>query len=552
MDSNLSDVFSMTESQTKAKQLRQLFSNRVINQVRQILDLWRYLPDSNWSITVMSDFTLAIEKLQSAAKRFEATRHQQLAAELLLILKQIRPGQSPASEQLEQLNRLVRQLSETALRHDDDQSAERLIPSKKPVYIAIDDAETALTIADQMQYFGIRAEVQKSSQDFIHALQRRHPAALVLDMNFGGPGNGLLLAERIQGEREQALPILFTYQSQSSQSQQPQAQQPDIEHRLSAMRNGGVGLFPEVEIQSVIGKLEDLLDSSPEEPFRILIVDDSKAQAMHSAKVLNKAGMVTEIVNDPLQVLAALYHSNPDLILMDMYMPGCNGMELAKVIRQQREYLNLPIIYLSGEEDRQRQLDAMAEGGDDFLTKPVENRHLLSTIKTRVHRARQLQNLIARDSLTGLLNHTHILEALQDNLNKSEDQPVSFVMIDIDHFKSINDQHGHPVGDIVIKNLALFLKQSLRKSDPIGRYGGEEFAVVLRDADAEQARMVMEKLRENFANLIHAGNKSLQVTFSCGLAQWRGESLSDLVERADQALYQAKRGGRNQVSVSPS
>jgi len=530
----------MTDPQSKAQQLRELFSNRVINQVRQILDLWRYLPECNWSVTAVADLARALEKLAAAAQRFDAKRHQQLAQELLDVLQQIQPGQSPESAQLELLNQKVRLLSETALRHNDKQAAERLIPSKKPVYIALDDEAAAQTIAQQMQYFGIRADVQRSSDEFLQALQIRHPAALVLDMHFSGNGHGLLLAEQIQQQREQSLPILFTYQDQP----------PDIEQRLSAMRNGATGIYQQSEIQAVISQLEDLLDRTPLQPFRILIVDDSKAQAMHSARVLNKAGMVTEIVNDPLQVLTALSESTPDLVLMDMYMPGCNGMELAKVIRQQREHLNLPIIYLSGEEDRQRQLDAMAEGGDDFLTKPVEARHLLSTVKTRVLRARQLQNLIARDSLTGLLNHTHILEALQENLNRNDGTPVTFVMIDIDHFKNINDQHGHPVGDEVIKNLALFLTQSLRKSDPIGRYGGEEFAVVLRDANQDQATMVMEQLRQNFTKLIHANNRELQVTFSCGLAQWQGDNLSDLVERADQALYQAKRAGRNQVCVA--
>lgn len=530
----------MTQPQTKAEQLRQLFSNRVINQVRQVLDLWRRLPDTNWSITAMSDFSNALTKLESSATRFEADKHAALARELLTILAAIKPGQTPASEQLEQLNKQVRQLSETALRHNDKAGAESLIPSKKPIYIAVDHQETAATLAQQMEYFGLRGAIQQDEQQFLAALQQRHPAALVLDIDFVRAGHGLELAQQIQAERDQPLPILFIYQQQ----------QPTVEQKLNAMRSGGIGLYNSDEIHSLIGTLEDLLDTTPEDPFRILIVDDSKSQAMYSAKVLNKAGMLTEIVNEPLQVLDVLSKYGPDLVLMDMYMPDCNGMELAKVIRQHKEHINLPIIYLSGEDDKQRQLDAMAEGGDDFLTKPVEPQHLLSTIKTRVHRARQLHQLIARDSLTGLLNHTHILESLQDNLNQNNGMPVSFVMIDIDHFKNINDQHGHPVGDIVIKNLSLFLKQSLRKSDPIGRYGGEEFAVVLRDANSEQATMVMEKLRTNFANLIHTSDKSLQVTFSCGLAQWQGESLSDLVERADQALYRAKHNGRNQVAAS--
>ena len=532
----------MTQAKTKAEKLRQLFSNRVINQVRQVLDLWRCLPDTNWSITAMSDFVCALEKLESYAARFEAEKHVALARELLTILAEIKRGQPPASDQLEKLNKQVRQLSETALRHGDKAGADNLIPSKKPIYIAVDHQETAATLSQQMEYFGLRGAIQETEQAFLAALHERHPAALVLDINFVADGHGLVLADKIQSEREQLLPILFTYQQQ----------QPTIEQKLNAMRSGGIGLYNSDEIHSLIGTLEDLLDTTPEDPFRILIVDDSKSQAMYSAKVLNKAGMLTEIVNEPLQVLDILNDYNPDLVLMDMYMPGCNGMELAKVIRQHKEYINLPIIYLSGEEDKQRQLDAMAEGGDDFLTKPVGARHLLSTVRTRVLRARQLQHLIARDSLTGLLNHTHILESLQDNLKQNDELPVSFVMIDIDHFKNINDQYGHPVGDIVIKNLSLFLKQSLRKSDSIGRYGGEEFAVILRDADSKQALQVMEKLRANFANLIHTSDKSLQVTFSCGLAQWCGESVSDLVERADQALYRAKHNGRNQVFAADS
>ena len=326
-----------------------------------------------------------------------------------------------------------------------------------------------------MSYGQSVRKLQRTAHDFAIALERRHPAAVVLDLDFAGPGQGLELAQSLQQSRENPLPVLFTYRETP----------PTLEQRLATLRNGGLGIYEEMDVQSIIGHLENLLDSTPDVPFKILIIDDSRAQATHTANVLNKAGMVTQVANDPLLVLDVLSGFTPDLILMDMYMPGCNGMELAKVIRQQREYINLPIIYLSGEEDRERQLAAMAEGGDDFLTKPVDPGHLLTTLRNRVSRARQLQNLIACDSLTGLLNHTHLLGALQDAMRKNEDMPISFVMVDIDHFKQVNDRYGHPAGDLVIRNLSLFLRQSLRKSDPIGRYGGEEFAIILIDATAQ-------------------------------------------------------------------
>ncbi len=530
----------MSETLTPAARLRQHFSSRVINQVRQLLDIWRRLPELQWSKQAMNDFILATEKLARFAQRFKAERHESIARDMLIILQQIRPGRSPNTAQLEQLNHHVLLLSQTALRYTDDDNADHLIPSKKPVYIALADTDNALTMAEQMQYFGLLPELKRTTHDFVESLQQRHPSAIVMDIDFGGQGAGIDLADRIQQSRDISLPIIFTYRSAA----------PTIVERLNAMRHGGVGMYPDTEVQLVIGHLEQLLDHSPQPPYKVLVVDDSRAQATHAANVLNKAGMLSQVSNDPLQVLDALDSFNPDLVLMDMYMPECNGMELAKVIRQQREHLNLPIIYLSGEDDRERQLQAMAEGGDDFLTKPVEPGHLLTTIRTRVERSRQLYRLISRDSLTGLLNHTHMLETLQDLLNRRGKRPLSFVMVDIDHFKSINDTHGHPIGDVVIKNLALFLRQNLRKSDPIGRYGGEEFAVVLQDADEQQAQIVMDKIRNNFSNLIHAGLRELKVTFSCGVAQSAGESAATLVERADQALYCAKRGGRNQVAMA--
>lgn len=527
----------MTTSDTisTAERLKLHFSSRVTNQVRQTLDLWRLLPDRQWAKELVEEFTSNVEKLLRFAQRFEAERHEKLARDILSILAQIAPNSPPDSQQLERLTTLILSLNKTALRHTDNDQEHVLVPVKRPVYLVMSDESIAKATADQMQYFGLRPEVLCQEEDFIKALELRHPAALVLDINFTGPLAGIAWAKRIQESRETPLPILFTYPGQ----------QPDLRERLDMLRQGSIGIYNENDAHALIGHIEAILDTTPEAPYKILIIDDSRAQSMHTANVLNKAGMLTLSVNDPLEVLNTIPMFSPDLILMDMYMPNCNGMELAKVIRQQREYINLPIIYLSGEEDRERQLAAMSEGGDDFLTKPVEPTHLLATLRNRVTRARQLHNLIARDSLTGLLNHTHILGALQEQMRRI-DVPVTFVMVDIDHFKQVNDTYGHPIGDRVIRNLSLFLRQRLRKSDPIGRYGGEEFAVILPDATEKQAIKVMDDIRQNFANLIHDGD-ALKATFSCGLAEWRGESLSELVAIADQALYKAKHQGRNQV-----
>lgn len=527
----------MSDTLSAAERLRQHFSNRVINQTRQVIDLWRQLPERMWDTGQINDFILAAEKLVSFARRFEAMRHEKLGLRLLSVLNAIPEGSAPDSTQLEQISEIIITLSRTALRHTDEGGSDKLIPNKKNIYLALADTSHALTIAEQMQYFGLHPELQRTADDLCQALAARHPAAAVLDIGFAS--GGLEIARQMQSTRETQLPVIFTYGDE----------RPSLPVRLEAMRAGGVGIYDQSDVQGIIGHLEQLLDHAPEPACKILVVDDSRTQSTQTANVLNRAGMVTQVCNEPLDVLEVMKAFSPDLVLMDMYMPGCTGVELARVIRQQQEYINLPIIYLSGEEDRERQLAAMAEGGDDFLTKPVNPGHLLTTVRTRVSRARQLQNLIACDSLTGLLNHTHLLGALDHALRHSNGAPVTFVMIDIDHFKQVNDQFGHPTGDAVIRNLALFLRQNLRKTDPIGRYGGEEFAVVLVDADASQATRILDEIRLNFSRLIHDGGH-LRVTFSCGIAEWQGESLSELVAATDQALYRAKHNGRNQVHTA--
>ncbi len=527
----------MSEPVSAAEKLKQHFSHRVINQVRQVIDLWRQMPSLQWDKRHLADLILANEKLISFARRFAAVRHEKLALKLQQVLNHIALADSPNSNQLEEITDIIVALSKTALRHTDDEGAEKLIPNRKNIYIALSDTDQSLTVAEQMQYFGLRPELQRNADDFRNSLMQRHPAAIVMDIAFAG--SGIELAQEVQQSRETPLPFMFTYQGEA----------PSLTVQLNAMRAGGIGLYEQKNVQEMISRLEELIDQTPEPAFKVLIVDDSRTQSTQTGNVLNKAGLITEAINNPLQVLDTLHQFSPDLVLMDMYMPECNGMELARVIRQQREYINLPIIFLSGEEDRERQLAAMAEGGDDFLTKPVEPRHLVTTVTNRVRRSRQLQDLIARDSLTGLLNHTHLLGSLETALRKHQDAPVSFVMVDIDHFKQVNDTYGHPTGDAVIRNLSLFLKQNLRKTDPIGRYGGEEFAIVMVDANAQQAAAKLDEIRNNFSRLIH-DDKQLRVTFSCGIAEYRGESISELVGAADQALYRAKRNGRNQVHTA--
>lgn len=331
----------------------------------------------------------------------------------------------------------------------------------------------------------------------------------------------------------------------------------EIEPRLAAVRLGCQAFFTRpLDMTSLLDTLERLTAPPQAEAGRVLIVDDSPALVAFYSAALTQAGFVCHGVTDPLLTLEALVDHAPELILLDMHMPGASGEELARVIRQQDAYLSIPIVFLSAESDLDRQRQAMSLGGDEFLQKPIQPEHLISAVKSRIIRYRALRALMVRDSLTGLLNHTSFKERLRAEVARARRQarPLCVALIDIDHFKKVNDTYGHPAGDRVIKNLARLLKQRLRGADVIGRYGGEEFALALPDTALDAARITLDNIRARFEAIEHlAGERGFHVTLSAGLAACQADSDGEqLIQHADEALYAAKHGGRNRVVAHPA
>lgn len=522
--------------------LEQHFTRRLVQQARQVLDLWQRLQHGEWNSAYMAELVETAQRLGSSAERLRQADHIQLAGSISSCLQAVAANRGRlTSELIVQLDGLMQRLARTGLRRGDGQDAGILAQLRKPVFLALCDGERSARLVRQLEFFGFTAVVVADAADLRLAMARRAPTALVMEVDFGGAGGGLRLAEEVQEGLEKALPVLFFSE-----------QEADTRTRLAAVRAGGQDFFSGgLDASALLERLEDLTRGNQQEPYRVLIVDDSRAQATFTERMLNNAGIITRSLTDPIRAMAELGEFQPDLIILDMYMPECLGTELAKVIRHHERYVSVPIIYLSAEDDLDKQLNAMGEGGDDFLTKPIKPRHLIATVRNRAARARNLKARMVRDSLTGLYNHTHILQLLEDARLRArrDQQPLSFAMLDIDHFKQVNDRYGHPMGDRVIKSLSLFLKQRLRKSDYIGRYGGEEFAVVLPDTDAATAVRVLDEIRRRFAELnFPAQPQDLNCTFSCGIAELHGEQEAKaLASEADQALYRAKRSGRNRV-----
>jgi diguanylate cyclase (GGDEF)-like protein len=331
----------------------------------------------------------------------------------------------------------------------------------------------------------------------------------------------------------------------------------DQKVRLKSIQAGGVAFFNKpINIVGLIDKLDSLnQDYTTIRPYKVLIVEDQMSVANYYQMILKMAGFEVQIVINSFNVLEQMNEFHPDLILMNTFLSMINAADLAKVIRQIEEFVSIPIIFLSNEVDFEKRIEALDLGGDDFLIKPIKASHLLSVVRSRLDRSKTLRSYMVRDSLTNLLNHTAFRNTLTQVVNrcKRQNTGMALAMLDIDHFKMVNDTYGHGVGDSALKGLSRLLQQRLRKSDIAGRYGGDEFVAMLLDCEAEHALQVMDEIRRHFSEIEFYPNesRSLSLTFSCGISTFpkfqTPESLSD---SADQALYLAKAGQRNQIILA--
>lgn len=388
-------------------------------------------------------------------------------------------------------------------------------------------------LEEQLACFGYALEVFDSLSTLQQALRQHVPGALIIHHDFAG-------GELPLPQLRPPCPLLFT------------SPRRDFAARLQAVRAGGQGFLGwPLSVRELLETLGRTPSADPRNPLRVLLVEDMSSLSGLYAAVLNQHGIHTEEVHRPSEALAAIERFRPDLILMDMHMPECSGQELARIIRQQQLMDGIPILFLTMEKAQGVQLDALSLGVDGYLTKPVSSEELVVTVSTRASRYRKLRSYIATDSLTGLLNHSHLFAQLEYEFARAqrERKPLSMVMLDLDHFKQVNDSYGHQAGDEVLLSLSRFLRERLRRSDLIGRYGGEEFAIAMPGVGSEQALRLMNELRESFARLEHVSPRGrfLQ-TFSAGLCDTQGVwDVVALVQRADSMLYRAKAAGRNQV-----
>lgn len=322
--------------------------------------------------------------------------------------------------------------------------------------------------------------------------------------------------------------------------------------RLEAVQHGAADyLFTPFDRDDVFARMSAFEDRQTAPPLRVVIAEDDTTLAQFYKLTLEHAGMDAHIVSRPEDMLNELASRTADIILMDLYLGPCTGLELAQIVRQFPAYTTVPILFLSTESRITLQLEARHLGADDFLVKPLKPSQLVSAVTSRAQRYRDLKKLTDRDSLTGLLNHTNILRALEREISAAARTKTHVVMamVDIDYFKKVNDTYGHSVGDQVLLRVSQLLRNRLRRVDHVGRYGGEEFAVVMPNTDIERATSILEELRKTCESIVYETESGpFSVTFSAGVASFPSLTTGMAISQAaDACLYEAKNTGRNRI-----
>jgi diguanylate cyclase (GGDEF)-like protein len=306
-----------------------------------------------------------------------------------------------------------------------------------------------------------------------------------------------------------------------------------------------------------------MIEFYPEECL-VLVVDDVSKNLQLAVEILDSAGYATTFASSGKQALERVKTANPDLILLDLMMPEMGGIEVCQRLKTDEVYAQIPIIFVTASNEKEDILKAFNCGAVDYVTKPFRSWELLARVKTHLELRKtqeelqktnsKLKELVGTDPLTGVHNRREILSFGAKEFQRScrYRRFFSVLVIDIDHFKNINDTFGHAMGDQTLITVAWAIKNCLRQVDGFGRFGGEEFVAILPETSLEDAHSTAQRICQVIKDLkIEVDCQKVTVTASIGVATFRsGETnLEEVIKRADHAMFTAKNQGRNRVSL---
>ena len=420
------------------------------------------------------------------------------------------------------------------------------------IYHLTDHGPLSLELDQRMESLGYEVELLDDA-DELRELLSALPAHLTLvDAAFSDQLESIGQAVRDTRDRSKQRQLLVAL-----------SQADDINLRLTASRAGVDSLVVDPSGASdVLRRLSLLLDPGSEAPYRILIVEDDRSQALFAEGILRNAGMETMVVLEPLDVLQSLHQFNPDLILMDLHMPNANGIELTVLIRDQDPFLHTPIVFLSGESDEDRHFDALEAGGDDFLSKPVRPKYLIASVKNRVSRHRALetrrQRRRGKDHETGLFSREELLESLDALLaDATERSPGGVLFLEIESVNLLRDRLGLTALEQLLASVGKLLGETASPT-AAGRFGDGSYLIVDHERDEAGLEALSTQLRGVLVqHPFNVQGHPLRLRVSVGICalNHRFHQADDLLNAAERMAREARtsdRGFKRYEPVKPT
>ncbi|GEM_PF-742378 len=325
-----------------------------------------------------------------------------------------------------------------------------------------------------------------------------------------------------------------------------------LETRLAAVRaNVADFIVKPFNNTSLIEKINRVVQRKKNAQYTIVLVDDQESMGNFYRTIFEQHDIHVEFIKTAQELFDSLENLKPDLFLLDMFMPDINGLEIATMLRQEEKFDFAPIIFLTSDDTAETKLSVLEYGADDVISKQTPAHFVARQVIARLNRSNVISNFVSKDALTGVLNHGQIIESASSvlRLSKRNNTENVLALIDLDKFKEVNDTYGHGAGDRVLCTLGQQLRRSMRDTDKVGRYGGEEFIIVLQGVELDDALAKLNDMRENFGQLkFQHGSKYFCVTFSAGVVLLNDYGqVRAAINAADSRLYEAKAAGRNNI-----
>ncbi len=455
----------------QTRELKQVFLKHLPERIAAVEDNWRQLRQEGWEWSRLERLFQRLQDLAGSAGRYGLIQVSESAFSLETYFERFISGDGePDEAQVREIDGLMANLR--AVAEGLDTTEDGLLGGRRggSVYYLRNRETLAPGLVGALEEKGCRVQRFGEGAAMAEAMAVRMPAVIVVDVELLAELQALVPCQ--QAKVDDCPPLVVI--SNSS----------DLEVRLKAVRAGAAAFFvTPVDAPEVAARIFEQVRGQEKAPFRVMVVDDDASQAEFAAAILIKAGMKTHEVTDPCRILEALDQFRPDLVLMDLYMPGADGMELTRVIRGQDEFLTLPIVFLSGEQDANKQLAALSVGGDDFIAKPIRPGILIATVRNRIERARALARKALepspRDPATGLYNRRFFFERLDTHLTDGHVRPKArgLIVAALRHKDKILSEIGIGQTDALLAEMGALLASRLEPQDIAARLGDHSFAV---------------------------------------------------------------------------